>query len=308
MIKSLNNIDAVIEKEIRQVYMSCKEYDGLGGNISLDAALNFNKDINNIFLLYDDKKLISFIFMFIPTCHEAEISAFTLPEYRGRGYFRRLLLEAAKEINKYNIKSILFVCEGQSLSGKEMVKSLGVHHDFTEYFLRYNNLKNPFDMGYAYKIKLYTPEIKDLGSLSQISMLTFNESYEDAESMIKSSLNTKDRKAYAAVLEGRMIGMGFASFEKGEVSIHGLGILPEFQGRGFGKELLLLIMRDLLQNGYENITLEVDSNNLKAFELYKRNGFEVEVAYDYYRKACEEINKEVDISHENKRNIKDIKG
>jgi len=44
-------------------------------------------------------------------------------------------------------------------------------------------------------------------------------------------------------------------------------------------------MKDLLQNGYKNISLEVDSNNLRAFELYKRNGFGVEVAFDYYKKG-----------------------
>lgn len=285
MINSFNNIDEALEEEIRQVYLACKEYDGLKGSISLDSELNFNKNTNNIFLLYDDNKLISFLFMFIPTGHEVEISAFTLPEYRRKGYFGRLLLEAEKEIKKYDIKSILFVCESQSISGKEMIKSLGAHHDFTEYFLRYDKLNFPVDMYYSCKIELFTPNIKDLESLCQVSMLIFNESYEDAESMIKSSLNSRDRKAYAALLGEKMIGMGFASFENGEVTIHGFGILPEFQGRGFGKELLLLIMRDLLQNGCENITLEVDSNNLKAFELYKRNGFEVEVAYDYYRKG-----------------------
>lgn len=118
-------------------------------------------------------------------------------------------------------------------------------------------------------------------------MLVYDESYEDAESIIKSSLTSSNRKAYAAVLGDRLIGKGFAGFEDGEVSINGLGILPEFQGKGYGKELLLMIMRDLLENGHKNITLEVSSKNNRAFELYRKSGFKVEIAIDYYRKAVE---------------------
>ena len=45
---------------------------------------------------------------------EAEISAFTLPEYRCNGYFKLLLSKAIQELNKFNIRDILFVCEKQS--------------------------------------------------------------------------------------------------------------------------------------------------------------------------------------------------
>jgi ribosomal protein S18 acetylase RimI-like enzyme len=35
---------------------------------------------------------------------------------------------------------------------------------------------------------------------------------------------------------------------------------------------------------YKNITLEVNSNNKRAFNLYKSSGFEIKTAIDYYRK------------------------
>lgn len=287
LIKSLKRIDAAAEKEVREVYLCCREYENLKSNIFLETELNFNQEMNSLFLLYDENKLVSFISMFMPRSYEAEITAYTLPQYRRRGYFKRLLSEATGELKKYNVKDILFVCEDQSQSGKEAIKRLGADYDFTEYFMRYDTSETSFDSGCEYKTHIYNPDISDLESLCQISMLVYDESYEEAESMIKSSLTSSNRKAYAAVLGDRLIGKGFAGFENGEVSINGLGILPEFQGKGYGKELLHMIMRDLLDNGHENITLEVDSKNNRAFELYKKSGFRVEIAIDYYRKTIE---------------------
>ena len=272
LIKSLNRIDAAAKKEVWEVYLCCKEYGNLKSNIFIEIELDFNQEMNSLFLLYDKNRLVSFIFMFMPRSYEAEITAYTLPQHRRRGYFKRLLSEATEELKKYNVEDILFVCESQSLSGKETIKRLGADYDFTEYFMRYDKSIIAFDSCCEYRTHLYNPDISDLETLCQISMLVYDESYEDAESMIKSSLTSSNRKAYA---------------EDGEVSINGLGILPEFQGKGYGKELLLMIMRDLLENGHENITLEVNSKNNRAFELYRKSGFKVEIAIDYYRKAVE---------------------
>ncbi|MCQ1531339.1 GNAT family N-acetyltransferase [Lutispora saccharofermentans] len=284
-IKSLNNLDSAVEKEIREVYSCCKKHDSLKAKLLLDGAVNFNQEINYLFLLYEENRLISFLYMFIPTARGAEISAYTLPEYRRKGCFKRLLLEAVEELKRYDVKDMLFVCESQCLSGQESIKRLGGSYDFTEYFMRFDIFANVFDKSYEYKTKLYMPGISDIEKLCHVSMLAFDESRKEAESFIINCFNSKNRKAYATFWEDRMIGIGNGYLGDKEAIIYGLGVLPEFQGRGFGKELLLLIMRDLLKNGYENITLEVDSNNLRAFDLYKRNGFGVEVAFDYYKKG-----------------------
>lgn len=83
-IKALNKINKKVIKEIREVEMVCQRHDKLNGSIFLDASLNFYPDIKNLFLFYEDNKLVSLMTMFIPTAWEAEISAYTLPEYRQK--------------------------------------------------------------------------------------------------------------------------------------------------------------------------------------------------------------------------------
>lgn len=282
IIKELKTLNKNIIDEIRLVEAKCKEYDNSKMDIYLDNEFNFNKDIKSIFLMYENEKLISLLSMFIPTREEAEISAYTLPSYRGKGCFKHLFNAAIDELKKYKINDILLTCESSYKIGSEIINKLGGKYDFSEYVMRLNVEKFSFDKNKCLS-KLCIPVIEDVEILTDISQKTFKENYEDAKSMLKNTFESKDRKQYALKLENEFVGIGSTSFDGTETSIYGLGILPKYQGRGLGKELLLWILNDLIQKGKKNITLEVDSSNKKAFNLYKKNCFEVEIAIDYYR-------------------------
>jgi len=289
-IKSLNKLDPVSEKEMKEVYSRCKEHDKLKGNLYLDGSVNFDQEIKYLYLLYEENKLVSFLFMFIPTREEAEISAYTLPEYRRRGYFKKLLTEAVEELKSYDIKDVLFVCESQSLSGKECINSLGADYDFTEYYMKFDKTSNALDKINEFKTKFYIPDRSDIKRLAYVSAQVFEESVEDEEEFIANCFNSTNRKNYATVLGDQIIGIGSGYFGYEEVAIYGLGILPEFQGKGYGRELIIHIVNHLLKNGHENITIEVESKNTPAFNLYKSSGFITETAFDYYRKAVNTFN------------------
>ncbi len=283
-ISKMNTPDQEVLKEVRMVHSVCSEHDGLKGNLSLDTSINFNPDIPCLFLLYQDGILVSFISMFIPTPAEAEISAYTLPEYRRRGFFKALLQEAAREIKKYNIPELLFVCEPQSKAGMAAVKELNAELDFTEYFLKYSGISGDTEQCNFSGIKLEKADKEDIDSLVSLCCEIFDDSYEVARSMISKTLATDCRLQYKAILEDKLIGMLSVGMENDEACIFGFGVSPKYQGRGFGKEILKLMVNDLRNQGLENITIEVDSSNENAFKLYKKSGFAVEAAFGYYRK------------------------
>lgn len=56
----------------------------------------------------------------------------------------------------------------------------------------------------------------------------------------------------------------------------GLAIHPAFSGKGFGRKMMQEIIEIANQQGYKRIELSVATENLKAIELYKKVGFEVE--------------------------------
>ena len=48
--------------------------------------------------------------------------------------------------------------------------------------------------------------------------------------------------------------------------------------------MLKLLLKDLIEQNIEKIMIEVDSENEKAFNLYKKYGFEIQTAFEYFRK------------------------
>jgi ribosomal protein S18 acetylase RimI-like enzyme len=283
-IKVLSETNDKISKQIREVEIICKTYDKTKGNIFLDKSLNFDQGMKSLFLFYDDNKLISLISIFMPTAKEAEISAYTLPGYRRKGYFKKLLTKAIEELKKYKQLDLLFVCETQSKDGKKAINKLGGELSFTEYFMRFKGSLSDLEKQQFSQINLQEAGLKDLEDIVVLSRQVFNCDYEDAESLRTKSLKADNRTQYIAILNDELIGMGAVSFESDEASIFGLGISPQYQGRGLGKELLNLILNDLKKKNIQNVSIEVNSRNKNAFNLYLKCGFEIETSYDYYRK------------------------
>ncbi|MFS0883438.1 GNAT family N-acetyltransferase [Metabacillus niabensis] len=134
-------------------------------------------------------------------------------------------------------------------------------------------------------ISLQKAEQHDLDGIIRLSQEIFNDDYEVAKSIITRTLEANNRVQYVAKLEGKRIGIGSVSVENNEASIFGVGVSPKYQGKGFGRELIMLIIEELKRKGIENITIEVDSLNERAFKLYKGCGFQVEASFHYFRKS-----------------------
>lgn len=287
IIKAYNRLSEKSIKEVLNLEKVCAEYDKLKGSVYLDTSLNFNHCINSVFLLYENRELISMLSMFIPTQQEAEISAFTLPKYRCNGYFKALLSKAVEELRKFDIQDILFVCERQSISGKGVTTAFNANYEYTEYSMRFNKDRY-VDRG-AYRLLLLGPHFKEIDKIIDTSMKTFNDSYEDSKSRIENFFESETREQYLAGLNDEIIGLGSINQERDEASICGFGIVPEFRGKGYGKELLHLLIDRLWQTGKTEIMLDVNSENAHALELYKKSGFHIEVAFEYYRKEVSEV-------------------
>lgn len=102
-------------------------------------------------------------------------------------------------------------------------------------------------------------------------------SVEEEADFIRGQLDSADRVIYLAKLEGAVIGD--ASLERlprrmshrGEL---GISVVREHWGNGVGSALLRKIVDFAAKNGFEQIDLEVRSDNLRAIRLYEKFGFQ----------------------------------
>ncbi|WP_407312895.1 GNAT family N-acetyltransferase [Desulfosporosinus sp. SB140] len=288
VIKKFVNLTEEIIREVLELEKSCNEYDQLKGSVFLDTSLNFNQSIHSVFLLYEDRSLISMLSMFIPSHVEVEISAMTRPEHRQNGYFKALLSQALEELRTHNIPEILFVCEQPSISGKNALAAIQAEFEHAEYYMSLTRVDRAQSQSAG--MSLLKPDVRNLETIVELSIKIFEDNYEDSKSLIENCLNSKTREQFIAILDDKAIGLVSVNhLDVEEASIFGLGILPEYRGQGYGKELMSLILKNLWSQGKRHITLEVDSKNDRALRLYRDMGFQIEIAYEYHRKKAADL-------------------
>ncbi|MBB6623793.1 GNAT family N-acetyltransferase [Clostridium gasigenes] len=285
IIKQTNRANKDLIKQIKKVQSVCKKHDELDGDVFLDNSINFNSDMNNIFVFYKDNRLVSFISLFVPTSKEAEVSAYTLPKYRKKGCFKELLNKVIAEVKKYQVKDLLFVCEPQSVDGIDVVKKLEAEYEFSEYLLGYNCESDNAKVGCISRLELNKCKTEDLDKLIELNKKIFNEDYQQSKTMVVKTFESETREQYVASLNGELIGVVSTNIDDGECSIFGLGILEECRGVGNGKAMVRGLLKQLEEDHIEDIIIEVDSKNEIAYNLYLSCGFEAEMTFGYYRKS-----------------------
>jgi len=88
---------------------------------------------------------------------------------------------------------------------------------------------------------------------------------------------------WVAEIDGRLAGYWIMMLAVGEGHILNCCVAPDWQGRGFGRQLVEHLMGTARDHGTEFLFLEVRPSNTVAVGLYKRLGFEtIGVRKGYY--------------------------
>lgn len=274
----LNQLNAEQVKEIRELEQICQQNEGLKRPVFLSNEINFDKSIDCFYLLYDGEKLVSFLSLFIPMQNEAEVSAYTLPECRNKGYFHLLFQEAAAELKKFEITKILFVHEPTSKSAECVLKSYGASLSYSEYLLAFDS--KDFQR-HDSRLRLEFASLNEIPEMAALDSSLFDESYDESLSLLTKSLESDHIKLYCAFVDDKLIGLCNANSQDGKCIIYGVGIAQECQGKGYGREMLNLLLEQLIRSECGEITLEVSSTNAVAYNLYITSGFHPKTQYDY---------------------------
>jgi ribosomal protein S18 acetylase RimI-like enzyme len=75
---------------------------------------------------------------------------------------------------------------------------------------------------------------------------------------------------------GQIIGTVMVGYEGHRGWINYLGVLPEYQGRGLGRELMDRAEAILAERGCAKINLQIRATNRKVIQFYERIGFKLD--------------------------------
>ena len=253
--------------------------DALENHAFLSNEINFDKTVQCFYMGYENDVLVAFLTTFIPTSYEGEILAVTHPEYRGRGYFKKLFQCAKETLLLKGINKVLLVVEPKSRSGVEVLKSFKYAKlERSEYRMSYSGSKTLIEYP---NLKFFQVNNENKEIFSEITQEAFTD-LEDSSNFIDTVIYSENRKGYIAYKEGASVGVFDFNYEEGHAFLYGVAIAIPYRGKGFGKQLVGFALNEGLKKS-DKVVLDVDSENPAAFNLYKKCGFQIDFQVDYYR-------------------------
>jgi ribosomal protein S18 acetylase RimI-like enzyme len=138
------------------------------------------------------------------------------------------------------------------------------------------------------RLQFREARIDDLPAFKQITAEAFGMADDEVDWYSLHALENPARRYYLATLSNVVIGKLDVSLGEQSAFIYGFAVLPEYRGRGHGRQILARTIQELLAQGRERIALEVATQNRHALSLYQSCGFRETGSYDYYAFAVSE--------------------
>jgi len=244
----------------------------------------------NDFLYYQEGVLIGYLMAYGLGTDERELTGMVHPQQRRQGIARLLLQAARDEYTGFGVRQLLLISERRSASGKAFVESVGALKNGSSDFSEHEMVLTHFQERQQFDDRLvFRPaDISDLDALATIYAAVEGASTEVGKARIRERLHKPHCQYYIATFGEEEVGcqepVGMLRLDEmeHEVGIYSFGIIPDYQGRGYGRQMLEEVIRAIRDRSQKPIMLDVEVTNERAFHLYRSCGFDIKTTYDYY--------------------------
>ena len=293
-IKLKGKLDQKDYTDINNLQKLCSELDHTTLKLELDYKLRRAEGLNgslkniNEFMVYNENKLIGYIGI----CHfggnAIEVNGMVHPEYRRRGIFKTLFSFVKDEWGKRESQKMLLLSDNNSLSGLEFIKrSCTANHAHSEYEMFLSG--NPKQDLNLYNVVLRKATNQDAKEIARQNAVYFEIEYKEEDLLIPEEEEQRGTSIYLAEVDHTVIGKVHLELSDGVGGIYGLGVLPEYRKKGYGREILARAIEKLKERNLKDIMLQVEVKNRSALNLYSSCGFEVTSTMDYFEMSKGEL-------------------
>ena len=112
---------------------------------------------------------------------------------------------------------------------------------------------------------------RDAALIAALHAASFHRGWSDVE--IEGLLIDRQVVTHRAMLGHKLAGFIMSRMVRGEAEVLSVAVAPAWRGRGVGRRLLEVHMRQLANLGIRAVFLEVGEDNAPARTLYRRMGF-----------------------------------
>ncbi|WP_409297555.1 GNAT family N-acetyltransferase [Peribacillus sp. SCS-26] len=270
---------AELLKEIKNLQKDCEHLDGIELKLNWDMLKQMDEEELMGGTHFIGSELAGFIAVY-DFGSKAEICGMVYPGHRRKGIFTGLLQSALAGIAERNYRQILLNAPGNSATAKEFIAQSPFSYSITEYQMKWGGMPAvPDDKN----VNMRPAADSDRDLEIELDVQCFGFKREEAVRHNSRIQDESSSQSYIIENEGNAVGKARISWPGGKQAwIYGFAILPDFQGRGIGREVLRQIISRESGAG-RDIFLEVEAENANALRLYTSCGFESYSSQDYYR-------------------------
>ncbi|NCT57692.1 MAG: GNAT family N-acetyltransferase [Legionella sp.] len=232
-------------------------------------------------LFYDHDELVGFLAAFHFHPHTCEISLLVEPSHRRQNIAH--LLWHTMLANLYTIRPSItqLIISTPHAFHNHLLN----HHEF--YFDHSQHDMELIDFTSSRipdtPLIIYPAEHAHISNLCLIDKACFDPNRQHPELRFQRAIATPNIHVFVAEHAGQIIGQVQLTYEKNQVRLTDLAVLPAWQGRGFGQALVVHCINHAFKHHQAHITLVVAAKNQYALKLYQHLGFQIYNTVDYYK-------------------------
>ena len=214
---------------------------------------------------------------------EAEVFLAVDPDHRRQGVGRALLTSARDAVRDRGATSFLLVADEASRAGRAFVAATGARYHSSEYRLVLDESAVPTERDWPTVVDLRQASSTDASLVVRLIAASFGDSEDYVSEWVARALTLENHRFYIACIGEEPIGTIRTNYYGASVYITAFGIIPEWRGRGFGRQVLLRTIDRLIAEKWPRILIEVETDNRNALGLYLSCGFKELTTYGYYQ-------------------------
>lgn len=281
VIKKTNILNKKQIKNVLELVAQCRAEEPTTITPTMTNEGNFDKDLPCMFLCEENGYLISFVSIYMPSPYYGEVVGFTFPAARKRGYFMKTWLEALRVLGPHiEDMEIMFVTDGKSPSALQTFEALKMHYEYSEYVLAKDIVHK--EKGVYLRVKsLDAHDPADANAIFMLHTNIFPDGKSETLTFIDSTKQECAQNFLVVDPEDKPVGLFHLALDGDRVFLFGLGVLPQYQGKGYGRQMVQLAMNQCGEE-FKSMGLQVSSLNEEALNLYRSCGFKEVNRLDYY--------------------------
>lgn len=280
VVSAPSSLNAGIREEIGNIAKACEAADGRAFPLILGPPAKH-------FLCQTDGRVVGYM-EFVNTEYMAEAWGMVHPDFRRHGTGSALLTAVKDDCRTSGKNEFTLACDQDVASGGNFARAMGGTFINSEHRLTLD--PKEFSPGTTSGLEFHSGTLEDIDIFADLTRRAYGEPIEEFEHQkdrATALYSEPNRQFFIAFRDGSPVGTvaTFSIPTESQIYINALNVAAEYQGRGYGREILGWLVQRLSQQDWTTVSIETYSDNDRALNLYETCGFKKTVTFDYYRIA-----------------------